>query len=138
MDNLTIAQRSQLMSGIRGKDTKPELAVRSVVHRMGYRYRLHGKELPGKPDLIFPARAKIIFVHGCFWHGHACPTGRRRPKSNCSYWNSKLDGNMKRDRATTRKLRRLGWGVLVLWECQLKDQAKLRKRLARFLGDRHE
>ena len=126
------------MSGIRGKDTKPELAVRSVVHRMGYRYRLHGKELPGKPDLIFPARAKIIFVHGCFWHGHACQTGRRRPKSNCSYWNPKLDGNMKRDRATTRKLRRMGWGVLVLWECQLKDQAKLRKRLARFLGDRHE
>ena len=138
MDNLTVAQRSQLMSGIRGKDTKPELAVRSVIHRMGYRYRLHGKELPGKPDMIFPGRAKIIFVHGCFWHGHACRTGRRRPQSNCSYWNPKLDGNMKRDRATTRKLRRMGWGVLVLWECQLKDQARLRKRVARFLGDRHE
>jgi DNA mismatch endonuclease (patch repair protein) len=136
MDKLTIAQRSEVMSRVRSEDTKPEMAVRSLIHRLGYRYRLHGQELPGKPDLVFPTLGKAIFVHGCFWHGHRCRSGRNRPSSNTLYWTLKLDGNKKRDRATNLKLRRLGWNVLVLWECELKNEALLQARIESFLGKR--
>jgi DNA mismatch endonuclease (patch repair protein) len=124
------------MSRVRSVDTKPERRVRSLIHRLGYRYRLHKNELPGKPDLIFPALGKLIFVHGCFWHGHRCPSGQNRPNSNTLYWTSKLDGNKKRDRTNNRKLRRLGWNILILWECQLNNEAALQERIEEFLGRR--
>jgi DNA mismatch endonuclease (patch repair protein) len=101
---------------------------------MGYRFRLHRKDLPGKPDLVLPRHKKVIFVHGCFWHGHRCKVGgRSRPKSNSSYWNEKLDRNKKRDQANRRKLKRMGWDVLVVWECWTKDEKKLKNRLKSFL-----
>ncbi|HUQ95984.1 MAG TPA: very short patch repair endonuclease [Bryobacteraceae bacterium] len=138
MDNLTVAQRSEIMSRVRGKHTRPEILVRRVVHRMGYRYRLYGSDLPGKPDLVFPGRSKVIFVHGCFWHGHTCRRGRNRPAANISYWIPKLDRNMRRDRANKGRLRRLGWDVLVLWECELTNEERVQERLLSFLGERHE
>ncbi len=111
------------------------MIVRAAVHRLGFRYRLHCRALPGNPDLVFPSRRKIIFVHGCFWHGHACRAGRNRPASNTGYWIAKLDRNRQRDRVNRARLRRLGWQVLVVWECQLKDPARLPVRIARFLGE---
>jgi DNA mismatch endonuclease, patch repair protein len=136
MDNLTTAERSVLMSRVRSKDSKPELTVRSIVHRMGFRFRLHSRELPGCPDLVFAGRRKIIFVHGCFWHGHKCRAGRNRPASHGSYWNSKLDRNMKRDRMNSARLRRGGWNILTVWECQTREPASLAERLKRFLETR--
>jgi len=133
MNNLTPAQRSETMRRVQGKDTGPELTVRRMVYGMGFRYRLHVKALPGKPDLVFPARAKVIFVHGCFWHGHDCRAGLNRPSSNRRYWTPKLERNRRRDRVNRARLRRLGWRVLVVWECQLKSRT-LRDRLANFLG----
>ena len=133
MDNLTRAQRSETMRRVRGKDTGPEWVVRRMVHGMGFRYRLHVGVLPGNPDLVFPARSKVIFVHGCFWHGHRCRAGLSRPSSNRRYWMPKLERNKQRDRANRARLRCLGWKVLVLWECQLKAPG-LRDRVARFLG----
>src|ERR1700678_2347755 len=109
MDTFTPAQRSAVMSRIRGKDTKPEMAVRRMVHRLGFRYALHRRDLPGNPDLVFPARGRVIFVHGCFWHGHTCRAGQNRPSSNQSYWKAKLDRNQARDAANRRRLRNLGW-----------------------------
>ena len=107
------------MSRIRGKDTKPELLVRRLVHRMGYRFRLHRPDLPGKPDLVFAGRRKVIFVHGCFWHRHSeCSKGRSFPSSSQEFWRSKLDGNVTRDRLSVRALEELGWRALVIWECQ--------------------
>lgn len=132
MDTLTPEQRSRTMSRVRGKDTGPELTVRRMAHRMGLRYRLHGADLPGKPDLVFPRWKKVIFVHGCFWHGHRCKAGRRRPASNTDYWNRKLDRNKERDKQNRRALKRLGWEVLVIWECQLGDDYALRERLRAF------
>lgn len=121
------------MSRIRGKDTKPELLARSLVHRMGFRFRLHRADLPGKPDLAFVSRRKVIFVHGCFWHGHTCRRGQR-PTSNTKFWGAKLAKNKAWDNGAVRRLRRDDWGVLVLWECQLHSDA-LRLRLERFLGE---
>lgn len=121
MDNLTRSQRSETMSRVRGKDTGPELVVRRLVHGMGVRYRLHVRELPGAPDMVFPARGKVIFVHGCFWHSHRCLAGLNRPSSNKRYWTPKLERNQRRDRANLAKLRRLGWKVLVVWECQSEE-----------------
>lgn len=135
-DPLTRAQRSYTMSRVRGKDTSAEMAVRRVVHRMGYRYSLRRTDLPGKPDLAFVSRRKLIFVHGCFWHGHSCKSGRKRPKSNEAYWLPKLRRNRARDTVNQAKLRDLGWNVLILWECQLSDEAALRRQLNRFLGRR--
>ena len=133
MDTLTPEQRSAVMSRIRGKDTGPEMAVRRLVHGMGYRYRLHRRSLPGAPDLVFPARQKVIFVHGCFWHKHAkC---FRLPKSRIDYWGPKLEANRKRDIRSRRKLRSMGWEVLVIWECEIQRDV-LAERIAEFLdGD---
>jgi len=128
--------RSANMRAIRCKDTKPEMLVRRLVHGMGYRFRLHRANLPGKPDLVFPSRGKIIFVHGCFWHGHACRRGRRIPIENRPYWVAKITGNKARDKASRRKLTRAGWKCLVLWECQLKEPAELGRKIARFLGSK--
>ncbi|MGC9454641.1 MAG: very short patch repair endonuclease [Phycisphaerae bacterium] len=119
MDTLSQTERSRVMSLVKSKDTRPERLVRSVIHRMGYRYRLHVRDLPGCPDIVFPSRKKVILVHGCFWHQHNCRMGRRMPKSRRTFWQRKLEGNKQRDRCQRRKLRRRGWQVLTVWECQL-------------------
>ena len=122
------------MRRIRSKNMKPEMLVRSLVHKMGYRFRLHKRDLPGKPDLVFASRKKVIFVHGCFWHGHdiGCPDARQ-PKSNQSYWSPKLRTNKERDARNETALQEAGWKVLTLWECELGNQAALGKRLKAFL-----
>ena len=133
MDTLTQRERSERMRRVRSKDTKPELAVRQLVHSMGYRYRLHAAELPGKPDLVFPSRRKVIFVHGCFWHRHrGCPRCRL-PKSRIKFWKTKFEGNRRRDTNNKRKLTRLGWCYLVIWECQVSNE--LEPMLRTFLDE---
>jgi DNA mismatch endonuclease (patch repair protein) len=121
------------MSRIKGKDTKPELFVRRLVHGMGYRYRLHGKGLPGRPDLVFAKRLKVIFVHGCFWHRHVGCGLARLPKSRLDFWQCKLDGNVERDREVERRLAELGWKVMIVWECEVKSEAVLMSRIKAFL-----
>jgi DNA mismatch endonuclease (patch repair protein) len=133
MDRLTPARRSQLMSRIRGRDTKPEIEVRKQLHGLGYRYRLYVPTLPGKPDLTFPSRKKVIFVHGCYWHGHSCRFGLAQSKTNRVFWRAKIRDNQVRDARTTRRLRGLGWKVLVIWECEVKRASWLPRTL-RFLG----
>ncbi|MEQ8694437.1 MAG: very short patch repair endonuclease [Gammaproteobacteria bacterium] len=133
-DTLTPEQRSERMSRIRAKDSKAEMAVRRLVHRMGYRYRLHKARLPGKPDLVFSGRKKIIFVHGCFWHRHDCKLGRL-PKTRLDFWLPKLEKNKARDCANQRALSALGWKCLVIWECEIKGLEALQESLARFLEE---
>jgi DNA mismatch endonuclease (patch repair protein) len=133
VDTLSPRQRSERMGLIRGKDTTPELAVRRLVHGLGYRYRKHARGLPGKPDLVFSGRRKVIFVHGCFWHRHNCALGRM-PKSRLRFWRAKLDGNRARDNRVKRRLRRNGWKVLVIWECQVRDGASVARRVRQFLN----
>jgi DNA mismatch endonuclease (patch repair protein) len=125
--------RSENMRAIRNKDTLPEMAVRSLVHKLGYRFRLHRHDLPGKPDLAFPVRRKVIFVHGCFWHSHRCKSGLI-PKSNRDFWLPKLKGNKVRDRKNIEALKRQGWDTLVIWQCELKDSRAVSLRVQRFLG----
>lgn len=132
-DPLTPPERSIRMGLIRSRDTRPEIAVRRLVHGMGYRYRLHSKELPGKPDLVFKAKRKIIFVHGCFWHLHRNCSKCRPPKSRLDYWTPKLQRNAMRDKQVRKQLRNMGWTSLVVWECQLTDTERLAGRIARFL-----
>ncbi|MGA3262690.1 MAG: DNA mismatch endonuclease Vsr [Terracidiphilus sp.] len=127
--------RSENMRAIRSKNTLPELAVRSLVHKLGYRFRLHRSELPGKPDLVFPARHKVIFVHGCFWHSHGCKSGLI-PKSNRDFWLPKLRRNKTRDRKNLKALALQGWDALEIWQCELKDNRTLGLRVKRFLGRR--
>lgn len=126
--------RSCIMRAVKGQDTAPEMTVRRLVYGMGYRYRLHRKDLPGKPDLVFPSRRKVVFVHGCFWHGHDCKRGARIPKTNRDYWEKKIDRNRRRDARHYEDLERTGWSVMVIWECQLKDRDALTGRIAEFLG----
>jgi len=134
MDTLSPAERSERMSRVRSKDTKPELVVRRFVHRMGYRYKLHVRDLPGNPDMVFPKRRKIIFVHGCFWHRHHSGCALTRwPKSKLEFWKPKLEENRRRDEKNIRKLRRMRYGVMVVWECQVKDTEKLGRRIKAFL-----
>jgi DNA mismatch endonuclease, patch repair protein len=133
-DVLTPAQRSFNMSRIRYRDTKPEVLVRSIVHGMGYRYSLHKKGLPGKPDLVLVRHAKIINVHGCFFHMHACKYGRVVPATNAEFWMTKRLGNVQRDRRTVRSLRKCGWKVMTVWECETKNIRALTKRIERFLS----
>lgn len=134
-DTLTEQERSKRMSLVRGADTKPELLVRRAVHSMGFRYRLQVKELPGKPDLVFPRLRKVIFVHGCFWHRHrkkGCKLARL-PKSRLDFWEAKLEGNRVRDLRNKRKLRAVGWNVLEIWECETRNIEALTTRLRYFL-----
>jgi DNA mismatch endonuclease, patch repair protein len=137
MDTLTLKERSYRMSLVRSKNTGPEILVRRIVHGLGYRYRLHVHKLPGCPDLVFPGRQSVILIHGCFWHQHKCKMGNRMPKSRIQFWKAKLQGNKERDIRQRRALIRLGWRVLVIWECELSANriAKLSKRICRFLGD---
>ena len=122
------------MRRVRSRGSQPELVVRRLIHRMGYRYRLHRSDLPGHPDLVFITMRKVVFVHGCFWHGHSCRSGMNRPKSNNDYWQRKLERNMERDVEDQAKLAGLGWRVLIIWECELRDIAQLRQRIVHFLG----
>jgi DNA mismatch endonuclease (patch repair protein) len=133
MDRVTPETRSAIMARIRGKNTKPELIVRSLAHGLGFRYRLHQNGLPGKPDLVFAGRKKIIFVNGCFWHWHQRCGAFRPSKSRIDYWESKLTRNRERDICNGRELRRLGWKVLTIWECQVHDTPKLEGRIRKFL-----
>ena len=133
MDTLSPRERSHRMSLIRDRDTGPELLVRRLIHGMGYRYRKHDRRLPGKPDLVFAGRHKVIFVHGCFWHRHNCPLGRM-PKSRLEFWSEKLEGNRRRDGRNLRQLRAAGWTPLVVWECQTASLPRLSKRIQAFLA----
>ena len=135
-DTLTPEERSERMSRIRSRDTTPELVVRHTVHRMGYRYRLHRRDLPGTPDLVFGPRRKVIFVHGCFWHLHMGCRRARMPKSRVDFWRPKLEGNRARDERNRAELERNRWGVLVIWECEIKDRSDLEERIETFLGPR--
>jgi DNA mismatch endonuclease (patch repair protein) len=136
MDTLDPAQRSERMSRVRGANTKPELLVRRLVHGMGYRYRLHGKSLPGRPDLVFAGRRAVIFIHGCFWHQHPNPDCKlsRLPKSRREFWEPKLRANRNRDIEVEQRLNESGWSVLSLWECELRDRQSVAEKVKGFLG----
>ena len=131
-DRISRVIRSRIMGRVKGRDTKPEMQLRRLVHGLGYRYRLHIRELPGTPDIVFRNRKKAIFVHGCFWHQHSCPRGTR-PKSNKKFWNAKLDKNIRRDAENISNLVDQGWAVLVVWECETKNIGQLRSRIQEFL-----
>ena len=122
------------MQAVKDRNTKPELAVRRLLHRLGYRYRLHLANLPGKPDIVFGSRRKVIFVHGCFWHGHLCKRGNRRPKTNAEYWERKIARNVERHSRQLKELSTAGWAALTLWECQIDDKNGLKRTLNRFLA----
>jgi DNA mismatch endonuclease, patch repair protein len=134
MDRLSTERRSWLMSRVGAKNTAPELMVRRMVHAMGYRYRLHGKSLPGKPDLVFASRRKAIFVHGCFWHGHEGCRYARLPKSRVEFWADKQSANRSRDERDVAELERAGWNALTVWQCELKNPECVRRRIDEFLG----
>ncbi|HWK87275.1 MAG TPA: DNA mismatch endonuclease Vsr [Xanthobacteraceae bacterium] len=133
MDRISASQRSANMRAIRSTGMKPEMRVRQRIHAMGYRFRLHKSELPGKPDIVFARRRKVIFVHGCFWHQHKGCKHCRKPKSNQSYWLPKLARNVRRDRKHLKALKESGWKALVIWECQIKNDYSLEKQLRKFL-----
>ena len=132
-DVFTPEKRSAVMRRVKGKDTSPELAGRNARSRLGARYRLHRKDLPGNPDIVLPGRKLALFVHGCFWHGHGCARGARVPKQNRDYWIGKVDRNRARDTRTREALAALGWRIETIWECELKDATALEARLADLL-----
>lgn len=126
-------ERSRIMRAVKSRDTAPEMAVRRLLYSMGYRYRLHRRDLPGKPDLTFQSRRKVIFIHGCFWHGHDCKRGARVPKNNREYWETKIARNRERDIQHYEELNIMGWDILVIWECQLKEIDLFRETLVDYL-----
>lgn len=132
-DVLSAEQRRECMSRIKSKDTQPEMLLRHTLHSLGYRYRLHYPGLPGHPDLAFPSRKKVIFVHGCFWHRHNCKLGLPQPATRKQFWARKLERNKVRDKEVRQTLKKLGWSSLIVWECQLKDLSKVLDRVAPFL-----
>ncbi len=137
-DTLTPSARSERMGRVRGRDTKPEMVVRRLIHGIGYRYRLQARDLPGRPDIVFRKCKKAIFVHGCFWHRHPDPACKlaRLPKTRLDFWLPKLEGNRRRDIANVERLEALGWQVLLVWECELRDREQLKNVLRRFIeGD---
>jgi len=138
VDTVTKTRRSEIMSRVRGKDTGPELVVRRLVHAMGYRFRLHRKDLPGTPDLVFPRLHSVIFVHGCFWHRHPGCKRTRTPKSRTAYWAEKFERNVQRDRANRRLLRQGAWRVLTIWECETVNPPRLEAKLRKFLDQSSE
>jgi len=135
VDTLSPSERSARMGRVRGRDTGPEMMVRRLLHRMGYRYQLHRKDLPGRPDIVFGQRRKVIFIHGCFWHRHADPACRlgRLPKSRLEFWEPKLAGNALRDARHQEVLHEMGWDVLVVWECELRHSEQLENKLRQFV-----
>lgn len=132
-DVFSLEKRSQIMSRIRGYDTKPELTVRSIVHQMGYRFRLYGGDLPGNPDIVLPRHKKVIFVHGCFWHGHKDCARSKRPGTHVSFWQNKLDKNIERDKKQQKELKKLGWQYLVVWQCEVNRTKRIHNKIKRFL-----
>jgi DNA mismatch endonuclease (patch repair protein) len=135
MDSVSPSRRSEIMSQIKSKDTWPEMRVRRLLHGLGYRYVLHRRDLPGAPDIVFPSRRKIVFVHGCFWHQHKGCIDGRIPKTRVAYWKPKLQRNVERNRLNISRLRHAGWKVMQIWECSTTQDNILRKRLSRFLGE---
>jgi DNA mismatch endonuclease, patch repair protein len=132
MDSVGPERRSEIMGLVLAKNTRPEIAVRKLLHKLGYRFRLHRKDLPGNPDIVLARWRTAVFIHGCFWHRHeGCPN-TRTPKSKIDFWTSKFDENIRRDRSVRERLEALGWRVLVIWECELKDPAALAERIRRF------
>lgn len=137
-DTLTPEERSKRMSLIRSKDSSPEMKLRSLVHKMGFRYRLHVKDLPGTPDLVFPSRRAVIFMHGCFWHRHEGCKLARLPKSKLDFWKPKLEENRKRDIRNQNQLKELGWRVLVVWECEMSNHELVSEKVREFLQEKGE
>lgn len=131
----TSEQRSRNMAAIRNKNTAPEVRVRAALHALGYRFRLHRKDLPGKPDIVLPKYRTVIFVHGCFWHSHSCRYGQVTPSTRPEFWISKRSGTVERDAQKSRALEELGWRVIVIWECETKDPEALKRLLQQFLYD---
>jgi len=138
MDTVSAERRSEIMSRVPSRGSRPEMMVRRLVHGLGFRYRLHGKDLPGRPDLVFSSRRRVIFVHGCFWHRHPGCALARTPKSRVRFWRAKLDGNRERDIANQRKLDTMGWLALVIWECELRDIQSVTNHVVSFLGQQRE
>ena len=136
-DTFSSKKRSEIMRTVRSVDTMPELVVRRMIHSLGFRYRLHNKKLPGTPDLVFSCRKKIIFIHGCFWHRHRCKAGRSFPSSRTKYWKKKFENNQCRDSQNRRKLKKMGWDILIVWECQTKKKNinDLKNKVINFLDD---
>jgi DNA mismatch endonuclease, patch repair protein len=135
-DRFTPAKRSEIMSEIKGRDTGPEKEIRRLLHRLGYRFRLQRKELPGKPDIVLPKYRTVIFMHGCFWHGHVECLRSKRPTTNIEFWNKKIDANIRRDIEAGSQLEKMGWRVFTVWQCQIKDTDKLIDRLIGFIEQR--
>lgn len=136
MDTRTPEERRRIMQAVQSSDTGPELKIRRILHRMGYRYRLHRKDLPGTPDLVFPGRKKVVFVHGCFWHWHGCRYGQL-PKSRLDYWQPKLERNVERDRERIFRLEEAGWTVHVVWQCEIRREFETAiAEIAAFLDDK--
>jgi DNA mismatch endonuclease (patch repair protein) len=134
MDRISPETRSRVMAAVKSKDTGPERAVRTLIFALGYRFRLHRRDLPGTPDLVFPGRKKVIFVNGCFWHFHSRCKAFRAPKSRIKYWRGKLTRNRWRDRQNQSALKKLGWSVLVIWECEVKELSVLQGRIVQFMN----
>jgi len=135
VDHVDRKKRSLIMAAVHSEDTGPEMAIRRIVHSLGFRYRLHVRALPGKPDLVFPARRKIVFVHGCFWHRHGKCRYASLPKTRKAFWLAKFAANVERDRCAKRDLKKMGWAVLTVWQCELKKLEKLTGRLNEFLSN---
>jgi DNA mismatch endonuclease, patch repair protein len=135
VDNRTVDSRSALMARVRQKNTSPEMIVRRLLHRMGYRFRLHQKDLPGRPDIVLPRHKKVIFVHGCFWHRHDCKKATM-PKTNQEFWKNKFQTNIDRDTKVLRSIKERGWETLIIWECEARDGDQLELRLLKFLGEK--
>lgn len=134
MDIFYKEKRSQIMAEVKSKNTKPEILVRSLLHKMGYRFRFHRRDLPGNPDIILPKHKKVIFVHGCFWHGHENCQRSKRPTTNIEFWNIKLDKNIERDHKNISELKLLGWQSMIIWTCEIKELITLKDKLQSFLG----
>lgn len=133
MHNTPSEKRSAIMRSVKSKNTRPEIIVRQIIYSLGFRYRIHRKDLPGSPDIVFPGRKKAIFVHGCFWHWHGCKRSRM-PKTNSEYWEAKIQRNQERDKRNCTALADIGWQALIVWECELKDKSTLEKKLVQFIG----
>ena len=125
------------MSRVKSKDSNAEKIVRSIAHRLGYRFRIHRKDLPGTPDIVFPSKKKVIFVNGCYWHGHRCKRGKRLPKSNTQYWTSKIERNIQRDKRNIKALKKLGWDILVIWECKINNEENISNLIGNFLSSQN-
>ena len=133
MDTLTREERSERMRRVKSRDTNPEMKLRRLVWRLGYRYQKNRRDIIGQPDMAFIGRKRVIFLHGCFWHRHNCPLGQRSPKSRTAFWGQKFRKNIRRDARVMKELKAADWGALVIWECELRDPAKVERRIRRFL-----